>query len=45
MKETKINLVQYEFELFSIKEDESLTNATSKFANIINGLDALGKKV
>ena len=45
VKETKINLLQHEFELFSINEGESITNAIDKFSKITNGLEALGKKI
>ena len=42
VKETKINIVLHDYELFSMKEGENITNMLDRFANITNGLASLG---
>ena len=38
VKETKINMRLHDYELFSMKEGESITSRLDRFAEIINGL-------
>ena len=45
VKKTKIKLLQHEFKLFSINEDETITSSINRFAKITNGLETLRKKV
>ena len=43
MKESKINLLVHNYELFSMKENETIVEMITRFTNIVNGLKALGK--
>ena len=43
MKESKINLLVHSYELFSMKENETIVEMITRFINIVNGLKALGK--
>lgn len=43
IKETKINLLTHDYELFSMKEDESIKDVFTWFNDIITGLESLGK--
>ena len=43
MKESKINLLVHNYELFSMKENETIVEMITRFTNIVNGLEALGK--
>ncbi|WP_423229663.1 hypothetical protein, partial [Vibrio vulnificus] len=38
VKETKINMVLHDYELFTMKEGESITGMLDRFAEITNGL-------
>ena len=43
VKETKINLLVHEYELFSMKENESIKDMYTRFNDIVSTLEALGK--
>ena len=43
VKESKINILVHNYELFKIKTDESITEMFTRFTDIINGLKSLGK--
>ena len=43
MKVSKINLLVHSYELFLMKENETIVEMTTKFIDIVNGLKALGK--
>ena len=43
MKESKINLLVHNYELFSMKETETIVEMITRFIDIVNGLEALGK--
>ena len=43
MKESKINLLVHNYELFLMKENDTIVEMITKFTNIINGLETLGK--
>ena len=43
VKESKINILVHNYELFKIKSDESITEMFTRFTDIINGLKSLGK--
>ena len=43
VKESKINILVHNYELFKIKLDESITEIFTRFADIVNGLKSLGK--
>ncbi|XP_050222669.1 uncharacterized protein LOC126672758 [Mercurialis annua] len=43
VRETKINLLQRDYELFQMKSDEGMSEFSSRFSNIINGLKSLGE--
>ena len=44
IKESKINLLIHEYELFKIEQYESISDMFSKFIDIINTLNGLHKK-
>ena len=39
----KINLLIHNYELFSLKENETIVEMITRFIDIVNGLEALGK--
>ncbi|KAL6315746.1 hypothetical protein AAG906_007171 [Vitis piasezkii] len=43
VKESKINILVHDYELFSIKDFESIVEMFSRFLVIVNKLEALGK--
>ena len=43
VKESKIGLLMHIYELFSMKDDESIIKMFTRFTNITNELQALGK--
>ena len=43
MKESKINLLVHNYELFFIKDNETIVEMIIRFTDIVNGLEALGK--
>ncbi|KAL6348531.1 hypothetical protein AAG906_013151 [Vitis piasezkii] len=43
LKESKINLLVHNYELFSMKENETIVEMITRFTDIVNGLEALGK--
>ena len=43
VKETKINLLVHSYEMFFIKENETIVETIIRFTDIINGLEALRK--
>ena len=43
MKENKVSLLVYKFELFKIKEREGIQEMFDRFNDFLNGLKALGK--
>ena len=43
VKELKINFLVHNYELFSMKETETIVEMITRFTEIINGLEALGK--
>ena len=43
MKESKINLLVHNHELFSMKESETIVKMITRFTDIVNGLEALEK--
>ena len=43
VKESKINLLIHKYEIFKIEQHESISDIFSKFINIINALNGLGK--
>ena len=43
MKESKINLLVHNHELFSMKENETIVKMITRFTDIVNGLEALEK--
>ena len=45
VKETKINMLLHNYELFIMKEGESITNMLDRFAEITNGLASLGRPI
>ena len=42
MKESKINLLVHNYELFLMKENKTIIEMITRFADIVNGLEALG---
>ena len=42
MKESKINLLVHNYELFFMKENKTIIEMITRFADIVNGLEALG---
>ena len=43
VKESKINLLVYSYELFCMKPSENIEDMYTYFMDVINGLKALGK--
>ena len=43
VKESKINLLVHSYELFLKKENEIIVEMITRFTDIVNGLEALGK--
>ena len=43
VKESKINLLVHNYELFSMKETKTIVKMITRFTDIVNGLEALGK--
>ena len=43
VKESKINLLVHNYELFSMKENEAIVEMITRFIDIVNGLKVLGK--
>ena len=43
MKESKINILSHSYELFSMNDNESIVEMFTKFTDIVNELQALGK--
>ena len=43
MKESKINLLVHNYELFSMKENETIVEIITRFIDIVNSFEALGK--
>ena len=43
VKESKINLLVHNYELFSMKENETIVEMITRFTDIVNGLETLGK--
>ncbi|VFQ79282.1 unnamed protein product [Cuscuta campestris] len=43
VKDAKVDLLLHEYELFSMKANESIDSYFERFSNIINNLDTLGK--
>ena len=43
VKETKINLLVHDYELFTIKEDESIKDMYTRFNDIVTTSEALGR--
>ena len=43
VKESKINILVHNYELFKMKSDESITEMFTRFIDIINDLKSLGK--
>ena len=43
VKESKINLLVHSYELFFMKDNETIVEMISRFTDIVNGLKALGK--
>ena len=42
-QESKINLLVYSYELFFMKDNETIVEVITRFTDIVNGLEALGK--
>nr|CAN63624.1 hypothetical protein VITISV_012388 [Vitis vinifera] len=43
VKESKINLLVHSYELFFMKDNEIIVEMITRFTDIVNGLEALGK--
>ena len=43
VKETKIGMLTHEYELFSMKQKETITEMYNRFTTIVNNLKGLGK--
>ena len=43
VKESKVNLLMQDFELFRMKPSETIVDIYTRFTDVINGLKALGK--
>ncbi|KAL6325046.1 hypothetical protein AAG906_022254 [Vitis piasezkii] len=45
VKESKINILVHNYELFSMKETETIVEMITRFTEIVNGLEALGRVI
>ena len=45
VKETKINMMLHDYELFSMKEGENITSVLDKFSKVTNGLISFGNPI
>ena len=45
VKESKINLLMYSFELFRMEPSETIGDMYTRFMDVVNGLKALGKSL
>ncbi|RVX13664.1 hypothetical protein CK203_010141 [Vitis vinifera] len=45
VKESKINILVHNYELFSMKDSESIVEMITRFTEIVNGLEALGRVI
>ena len=43
VKESKTNLLVHSYELFLMKDNKTIVEMITRFTNIVNGLEALGK--
>ena len=43
VKESKINLLVHDYELFFMKDNETIVEMITRFIDIVNGLETLGK--
>ena len=43
VKESKINLLVHRYELFFMKDNETIVEMITRFTDIVNGLEVLGK--
>ena len=43
MKESKISMLVHSYELFKMKSEENIGDMLTRFTNIVNDLNALGK--
>ncbi|MBN8138595.1 retrotransposon gag domain-containing protein, partial [Vibrio vulnificus] len=43
VRETKINVLLHEYEMFAMKEGESINGMLDRFGEIMNGLSSLGR--
>ena len=43
VNESKINLLVHSYELFFMKENETIVEMIARFTDIVNGLEVLGK--
>ena len=43
VKKSKINILVHNYELFVMKENETIVEMITRFTDIVNGLEALGK--
>ncbi|XP_073221515.1 uncharacterized protein [Cicer arietinum] len=45
VKRARTNTLMHEYELFSMKKDESINDMQTRFTHIVNNLNALGKEI
>ena len=45
VKETKVNMLLHDYELFTMRKDESINNMLDRFAEITNGLASFGRPI
>ena len=45
VKRARTNTLMHEYELFSMKKDESISDMQTRFTHVINNLNALGKRL
>nr|CAN74868.1 hypothetical protein VITISV_002411 [Vitis vinifera] len=45
VKESKINILVHNYELFSMKETETIVEMITRFTEIVNGLESLGRVI
>ena len=45
VKRARMNTLMHEYELFSMKKDETISDMQTRFTHVVNNLNALGKRI
>ena len=45
VKDSKVRILENDYEMFKMKPHESIVEMFTRFTNVVNGLEGLGKRV